>query len=73
MIVAEFREVVDGIYGTFLDACDGFGRVRESMIKLEQETKTHIERLKQERPELAHLQTVGIDGQIRWQRAACDP
>jgi len=54
-IVAEFRQVVDGIYGTFLDARDGFGRVRESVVKLEEEHKEHIEGIRKERPELSDL------------------
>jgi hypothetical protein len=60
-VVAEFREVVDGIYGTFLVARDGFWRVRESMVKLEKETTEHLEGLGKERPELANLPYGGSD------------
>jgi hypothetical protein len=54
-VLAEFREVVDGIYGTFLDACDGFRLVTASMDQREEEAREHIERLNEDRPELAPL------------------
>jgi hypothetical protein len=53
--ISEFREVVDGIYGTFLDACEGFSRVRLYMDQIEDESKRSHEELKEKRPEFAQL------------------
>lgn len=60
-ITAEFREIVDGIYGTFLDAHNGFGQVRESMLQLEKESKEHFEQSQKERPDMAYLEYGGIE------------
>lgn len=59
--IRDFREVVDGIYGTFLDACKGFSRVRLYMDQIEDESKRSHEELKESRPEFAHLPFGGVE------------
>jgi hypothetical protein len=59
--ISEFREVVDGIYGTFLDACEGFSRVRLYMDQIEDESKRSHEELIEERPDFAHLGFGGVE------------
>ncbi len=54
-IVTEFRELVNELYGAFLDARDGFDHVRRHMIEVEEEAKSSYEDLKKNRPELAHI------------------
>jgi hypothetical protein len=49
--INEFRVVVDGIYGTFLDACDGFTRVRLYMGQIEEESIRSYEEIKEKRSE----------------------
>ena len=59
--ISEFREVVDKIYGTFLDACDGFTRVRLHMVEIEEESKRSHEELKEKRPEFARIAFGGVE------------
>lgn len=59
--ISEFREVVDRIYGTFLDACDGFSRVRLHMDQIEEESIRSHEELKEKRPEFARLAFGGVE------------
>lgn len=59
--IREFREDVDGIYGTFLDACEGFSRVRLYMDQIEDESKRSHEELKENRPEFAHMPFGGVE------------
>jgi hypothetical protein len=54
-IITEFRDIVDAIYGTFLDARAGFLHVRARAGETEEESKRSWEELKTKRPELAHL------------------
>lgn len=60
-VISEFREDVDGIYGTFLDAGEGFSRVRLYMGQLEEENKRSHEELKEKRPEFAYVPFGGIE------------
>jgi hypothetical protein len=59
--ISEFRENIDGIYGTFLDACEGFSRVRLYMGQLEEESIRSHEELKEKRPEFAHVPFGGVE------------
>lgn len=59
--ISEFREDIDGIYGTFLDACEGFSRVCLYIGQLEEESKRSHEELKEKRPEFAHLAFGGVE------------
>lgn len=59
--IAEFREIVDAIYGTYLDACDGFTRVRERASEIEEESLRSYEDVKTKHPELSHLPFGGTE------------
>ena len=43
------------LYGTFLDACEGFRQVHQYMIELEENSKQTYGDLKETWPELAHF------------------
>ena len=60
-IIAEFRDTVDDIYGAFLDARDGFSRVRARACEIEEESKRSYKDLKAERPEFAQHSYGGAD------------
>ncbi len=53
--IAEFREIVDAIYGTYLDACEGFGHVRAHAVEIGEDVQRSYEGFKTTHPELAHL------------------
>lgn len=59
--VQEFRQVVDDIYGTFLDAREGFAKVRESGVNLDTESRRTFEEDKKRRPDLANLEYGGLE------------
>lgn len=59
--IAEFREIVDAIYGTYLDACEGFSHVRSKVIEMEEESLRLYEEIKATRPEYAHLPFGGAE------------
>ena len=59
--IEDFRNVVEGIYGTYLDTVDGFGKVYDDVAKQEAEAIASIEELKQRRPDLAHLSFGGME------------
>jgi len=50
--VEKFEEVVDNIYGVYMDATTGFGKVREWAISAQQEMLIN---LKKSHPELASI------------------
>ena len=59
--IAQLRETVDAIYGTYLDACDGFSHVRARATEIEDESVRSYENLKTRRPELSHLAFGGAE------------
>lgn len=59
--IVEFREIVDAIYGTYLDACDGFADVRARAAEIEEEGVRSYEDVKAQHPELSHLPFGGTD------------
>jgi hypothetical protein len=72
--IAEFRHVVDAIYGTCLDACDGFSRVRAHAAELEKDSIRLFEEFKAKRPELSHLDFGGTEVSYpRWVPAGRQP
>ena len=73
-IIAEFRDIVDAVYGMFLDARDGLSRVRDKAAEMEEESKRSIEDLKTQRPELAGLEYGGAEFSYgRWVPARRQP
>jgi hypothetical protein len=72
--IAEFRDVIDAIYGIYLDACDGFSRVRAHAVEIEEESIRAYGELKAKRPELSHLGLGGTDFSYgRWVPAGSQP
>lgn len=59
--IAEFREIIDAIYGTYLDACDGFTRVRARAVEMGEECARFYEDVKTKRPELSQLSFGGSE------------
>lgn len=59
--IAEFREIIDAIYGTYLDACDGFTRVRTRAAEMEKECEHFYEDVKKKRPELSQISFDGSE------------
>jgi hypothetical protein len=72
--IVEFREIVDAIYGTYLDACEGFARVRSRAAEIEEEGLRSYENAKTKHPELSHLPFGGTDFAYgRWIPAGSQP
>lgn len=61
LILTEYQTVVDAIYGTFLDARDGFTHIREKSEKEKEASKAEIEKLIKEEPKYAGMQYGGLE------------
>jgi hypothetical protein len=59
--IDEYRAVVDAIYGSYLDARDGFAHVLDKAEKSRDETKLRIENLIAENPKYAGVTYGGLD------------
>jgi hypothetical protein len=72
--IAEFREIVDAIYGTYLDACEGFTRVRARAAEMEEESVRTYEDAKSKHPDISHLPFGGAEFSYgRWVPAGSQP
>lgn len=60
LILTEFRDIVDGIYGVYCDATSGFQKVRDEAIEDENEAKEHFQELQNSNPLHGNISFGGV-------------
>ena len=72
--LTEFREIVDAIYGAYLDACEGFARVRAHALEVGEDVQRSYQDFQMTHPELAHLPLADAEFTYsRWVPANSEP